>query len=165
MIRFAEAWPDQAHITALAPHLGWSHFKEILYLENELARQFYAEMCRLERWSVRTLRDRVRGMLFERTAISRLPEATIRQDLQRLHDADRLTPELVFRDPYLLDFLGLKDTYSECDLKAAILSELERFLLELGADFAFIARQKRITIGNEDFYVDLLFYHRLLPDS
>ena len=87
MIRFAEAWPDQAHITALAQHLGWSHFKEILYLENELARQFYAEMCRLERWNDRTLRDRVRGVLFERTAISRLPEATIRQDLQRLHDA------------------------------------------------------------------------------
>ena len=162
MIRFAEAWPDQAQITALAQHLGWSHFKEILYLENELARQFYAEMCRLERWSVRTLRDRVRGMLFERTAISRLPEATIRQDLQRLHDADRLTPELVFRDPYLPDFLGLKDTYSERDLEAAILRELERFLLELGTDFAFIARQKRITIGNEDFYVDLLFYHRRL---
>lgn len=162
MIRFAEAWPDEAQITALAQHLGWSHFKEILYLENELARQFYAEMCRLERWSVRTLRDRVRGMLFERTAISRLPEGTIRQDLQRLHDADRLTPELVFRDPYLLDFLGLKDTYSERDLEAAILRELERFLLELGTDFAFIARQKRITIGNEDFYVDLLFYHRRL---
>jgi predicted nuclease of restriction endonuclease-like (RecB) superfamily len=162
MIRFAEAWPDQAQITALAQHLGWSHFKEILYLENELGRQFYAEMCRLERWSVRTPRDRVRGMLFERTAISRLPETTIRQDLQRLHDADRLTPELVFRDPYLLDFLGLKDTYSERDLEAAILLELERFLLELGTDFVLIARQKRITIGNEDFYVDLLFYHRRL---
>ena len=162
MIRFAEAWPDQAQVTALAQHLGWSHFKEILYLENELARQFYAEMCRVERWSVRTLRDRVRGMLFERTAISRLPEATIRQDLQQLHDADRLTPDLVFRDPYLLDFLGLKDTYSERDLEAAILRELERFLLELGTDFAFVARQKRVTVGNEDFYLDLLFYHRRL---
>jgi len=120
MIRFVEAWPEQAQVTALAQHLGWSHFKEILYLENELARQFYAEMCRLERWSVRTLRDRVRSLMFERTAISRLPEATIRQDLQQLRDADRLTPELVFRDPYLLDFLGLKDAYSERDLEAAI---------------------------------------------
>lgn len=140
----------------------WSHFKEILYLENELARQFYSEMCRVERWSVRTLRERVRGMLFERTAVSRLPDATIRQDLDQLHETDRLTPELVFRDPYLLDFLCLKDTYSERDLEAAILRELERFLLELGTDFAFIARQKRMTIGNQDFYLDLLFYHRRL---
>ena len=162
MIRFVEAWPDRSQVTTLAQHLGWSHFKEILYLENELARQFYAEMCRLERWSVRTLRDRVRSMMFERTAISRLPEATIRQDLQQLRDADRLTPELVFRDPYLLDFLGLKDAYSERDLEAAILQELERFLLELGSDFAFVARQKRMTIGNQDFYLDLLFYHRRL---
>ena len=162
MIRFVEAWPEQAQVTTLAQNLGWSHFKEILYLENELARQFYAEMCRLERWSVRTLRERVRSMMFERTAISRLPEATIREDLQQLREADRLTPELVFRDPYLLDFLGLKDTYSERDLEAAILRELERFLLELGTDFAFIARQKRMTIGNQDFYLDLLFYHRRL---
>ena len=131
-------------------------------MENELARQFYAEMCRLERWSVRTLRDRVRSMMFERTAVSRLPEATIREDLQQLREADRLTPELVFRDPYLLDFLGLQDAFSERDLEAAILQELERFLLELGTDFAFLARQKRMTIGNQDFYLDLLFYHRRL---
>jgi len=162
MMRFAEAWPDRGQVAALAPYLGWSHFKEILYLENDLARQFYAEMGRLERWSVRTLRERVRGMMFERTAISKLPEVTIRQDLQQLRDADRLTPDLVFRDPYLLDFLGLKDTYSERDLESAILRELERFLLELGTDFAFIARQKRMTIGSQDYYLDLLFYHRRL---
>lgn len=129
MIRFVEAWPDEKQVTALAQHLGWSHFKEILYLDNQLARQFYAEMCRLEHWSVRTLRERVRGMLFERTAISRLPEATIHQDLEQLRKTDRLTPELVFRDPYLLDFIGLKDAY-----ETAILRELERFLLELGTD-------------------------------
>lgn len=162
MIRFAEVWPERAKITELAPHLGWSHFKEIIYLQNEMARQFYAEMCRVERWSVRTLRNRVKSMLFERTAISRRPEATIRHDLQLLHEADKLTPDLVFRDPYVLDFLGLKDVYSERDLEAAILRELERFLLELGTDFAFVARQKRMTIGDEDFYLDLLFYHRRL---
>jgi predicted nuclease of restriction endonuclease-like (RecB) superfamily len=162
MIRFVEAWPDETEVTGFAQHLGWSHFKEILYLEDQLARHFYVEMCRRERWSVRTLRERVRGMLFERTAISRLPEATIRQDLEQLHETDRLTPELVFRDPYLLDFLGLKDAYSERDLEAAILKELERFLLELGTDFAFVARQKRMTIGDQDFYLDLLFYHRRL---
>jgi len=162
MIRFVEAWPDRASVTSLAQHLGWSHFKEILYLENNLAREFYAEMCSLERRSVRALRDRVRSMLFERTAISRLPEATIRADLEQLRNANKITPDLVFRDPYLLDFLGLKDTYSERDLETAILRELESFLHELGTDFAFVARQKRMTIGNQDFYLDLLFYHRRL---
>jgi predicted nuclease of restriction endonuclease-like (RecB) superfamily len=106
--------------------LGWSHFKELLYLENEIQRQFYAEMCRVEGWSVRTLRERIRGMPFERTAISRKPEEVARQELQKL------------RDPYLLDFLGLADTFSERDLETAILRELERFLLELGSDLAFV---------------------------
>lgn len=162
MMRFAEVWPDQAQVQMLSAHLGWSHFKEILYLENGLAREFYAEMCRVERWSVRTLRERVRSMLFERTAISKLPEAAIRQDLAELRKSDRMTPQLVFRDPYILDFLGLKDTFSEADLETAMLRELERVLLEFGTDFAFIARQKRMTIGNQDFYLDLLFYHRRL---
>ena len=111
MVRFVEAWPDEALVSELAQHLGWSHFKEILYLPDPLARQFYAEMCRMERWSVRTLRERVRGMLFERTAISRLPEAAIRQELEQLRESDKMTPELGFRDSYLLDFLGLQDTY------------------------------------------------------
>lgn len=160
MMRFAETWPDRDQVVALAPYLGWSHFKEILNFENDLAPLLCGD--RPERWSVRTLRERVRGMMFERTAISKLPEAIIRQDLKHLRDADRLTPELVFRDPYLLDFLGLKDTYSVRDLEAAVLCELERFLLELGTDFAFVARQKRMTIGSQDYYLDLLFYHRRL---
>ena len=127
-----------------------------------MQRQFYAEMARVERWSVRTLRQKVQGMLYERTAISRKPEELARQELEALQEEDRMTPDLVFRDPYLLDFLGLEDTYSERDLEAAILRELERFLLELGTDFSFIARQKRMTIGDRDFYLDLLFYHRSL---
>jgi predicted nuclease of restriction endonuclease-like (RecB) superfamily len=162
MMRFVEVWPDQAQVHALSEHLGWSHFKELLYLENGLAREFYAEMCRTERWTVRTLRERVRSMLFERTAISKLPEVSIRETLAELRETDKMTPQLVFRDPYILDFLGLKDTFSEADLETAILRELERVLLELGTDFAFIARQKRMTIGNQDFYLDLLFYHRRL---
>ena len=89
-------------------------------------------------------------------------EEVARQDLQKLRELDRITPDLVFRDPYLLDSLGLKDAFSERDLETAILRELERFLLELGTDFAFIARQKRMPIGNQDFYLDLLFYHRRL---
>ena len=160
MIRFVEAWPDEPKAAELAQHMGWSHFKEILYLDDPIQRSFYAEMCRVERWSVRTLRERVRSMLFERTAISRRPEIAIHQELEQLRATDEVTPDLVFRDPYLLDFLGLADAFSERDLEAAILRDIERFLLELGTDFGFLARQKRMTIGGQDYYLDLLFYHR-----
>src|SRR5205823_2585517 len=85
-----------------------------------------------------------------------------KMELEQLREEDRLTPDLVFRDPYLLDFLGLKGAYSEKDLETAILRELELFLVELGTDFAFVARQKRIIVDGEDFYLDLLFYHRRL---
>ncbi len=101
-------------------------------------------------------------MLYERTALSRKPEELIRQELTALRDEDRLTPDLIFRDPYVLDFLGLKDTYGEKDLEAGILRELEAFLLELGVGFTFVARQKRMTVGDIDYYLDLLFYHRKL---
>lgn len=101
-------------------------------------------------------------MLYERTAISQRPEDLARQELEALQEEDRMTSDLVFRDPYLLDFLWLEDTYSERDLETAILRKLERFLLELGTDFSFIARQKHMTISNRVFYLDLLFYHRSL---
>ena len=134
----------------------------IMYRSTELERAFYAEMCRLEKWSVRTLRSKIDSMLFERTAISKKPEELAKQELAQLKEEDQLSPDLVFRDHYVLDFLGLKDTYSEKDLEAAILSELEKFILELGVGFTFAARQKRMVIDNSDFYLDLLFYHRKL---
>jgi predicted nuclease of restriction endonuclease-like (RecB) superfamily len=119
-------------------------------------------MCRLERWSVRTLRDKIRGMMYERTAIAKRPAKVIRADPDALRDEDRLTPDLVFRDPYVLDFLRLPSDFRESDLEQAILRELETFLLELGGDFAFVARQKRMTVDRRDYYLDLLFYHRRL---
>jgi predicted nuclease of restriction endonuclease-like (RecB) superfamily len=119
-------------------------------------------MCRVERWSVRTLRDKIGGRLFERTALSRKPGELARPELAKLREADQLSPDLVFRDPYFLDFLDLADTSSEKDLEAAILREMERFILELGTGFALVARQKRIVIDGCDFYIDLLFYHRKL---
>jgi predicted nuclease of restriction endonuclease-like (RecB) superfamily len=119
-------------------------------------------MCRLERWSVRTLRQKIDRLLFERTAVSKKPDELIRADLDAMRNEDRLTPDLVFRDPYFLDFLGLAGSYSEKDVEQAILRELEAFILELGTDFAFLARQKRITVDDEDYYLDLLFYHRKL---
>jgi len=162
MIRFAEVFPDEQIVVTLSRQLGWSHFVEIIPLKDELQRDFYAEMCRIERWSVRTLRQKISGMLFERTALSREPVELAKQELAQLREEDKLTPDLVFRDPYLLDFLGLKDTYSEKDLETAILRELEAFILELGVGFTFVARQKRMTVDDEDYYLDLLFYHRKL---
>ncbi|UCD58086.1 MAG: DUF1016 family protein [Candidatus Hydrogenedentota bacterium] len=162
MIKFAEVFPDKKIVSTLSAQLSWSHFVEIVSLKEELQRNFYAEMCRIEQWSVRTLREKISGMLFERTALSRKPAELARQELDLLREEDKLTPDLVFRDPYLLDFLNLKDTYSEHDLETAILREIESFLLELGYGFTFVARQKRMVIDNHDFYLDLLFFHRKL---
>ncbi len=162
MVRFAEVFPEGKIVSTLLRELSWSHFVEIIPLKDGLQRDFYAEMCRIERWSVRTLRKKIDGMLYERTAISKKPDKLIKKDLAALREEDKLTPDLVFRDPYFLNFLGLKDTYSEKDLEAAILREMESFILELGVGFSFVARQKRITVDNEDYYLDLLFFHRKL---
>ena len=162
MTRFAEVFPDEQIVSSLMRQLSWTHFIYIIALDDPLQREFYAEMCRVERWSTRTLQKKVSGMLFERTALSKKPAKLAQQELAKLRDEDQMSPELVFRDPYLLDFLGLADTYSEQDLEAAILRELEAFILELGVGFAFVARQKRITVDGEDYYLDLLFYHRKL---
>ncbi len=162
MVRFAEVFPDDQIVSALRRQLTWTHLKQLIYLDDPLKRDFYAEMCRIERWSTRTLAKKIQSMLFERTALSRKPDRLIRQELEALKAEDTLTPELVFRDPYFLDFLGLKDTYAEKDVEAAILREIESFILELGAGFAFVERQKRMRIDDKDYYLDLLFYHRKL---
>jgi predicted nuclease of restriction endonuclease-like (RecB) superfamily len=160
MIRFAEVFPDEGIVNALSTQLGWTHFRHIIALDDPLKRDFYAEMCRIERWSTRTLEKKIGGMLFERTALSKKPEKLIREELDTLRAEDKLTPDLVFRDPYFLDFLGLKDRYLEKDIEDAIMREMENFILELGVGFTFIARQKRIQVDNDDYYLDLLFYHR-----
>lgn len=162
MVQFAQAFPDQTVVVALSKVLSWSHFKELLPLEQPLQREFYTEMCRVEQWSVRTLRQKIDSMLYERLALSKQPEELIRLELQALREEGKVSTGLVLKDPYVLDFLGLQDRYLEKDLEDAILREMEAFLLEMGDGFAFLARQKRIQIDNDDFYVDLLFYHRKL---
>ena len=162
MMQFAEVFPDPEIVVSLIRQLSWTHILALIPLKEPLQREFYAEMCRVERWSVRTLRDKIGSMLYERTAISRKPEEVARAELAQLREDDRLTPALVFKDPYVLDFLGLNDRYLERDLEDAILREIEIFLLELGDGFAFLGRQKRIQIDSDDFYLDLLFYHRRL---
>lgn len=162
MMRFAEAFADEAIVSTLSRQLSWSHFRELIYLKDPLARDFYAEMCSIERWSVRTLRERVDSMLFERTALSKKPGETIRTELDTLRAQGEVNPPLLLKDPYVLDFLALEDRYLEKGLEDAILRELEHFLLELGAGFSFVARQRRIQLDNDDFYIDLLFYNRKL---
>lgn len=160
MIQFYEQFQEEEIVATLSQQLGWSHFIELIPIVEPMKREFYAEICRVERWSVRVLRERIQSMLFERTSISKKPEFTIRSDLAELRSTGKVSSDLVLRDPYMLEFLGLNDTFSEKDFESAILRELEKFLLELGNDFSFIARQKRLTIGAEDFYLDLLFFHR-----
>lgn len=161
-LRTAETFPDGEKMNALRSQLSWTHIRTLIYINDELKREFYMRMCIQEGWSTRQLRERIDSMLFERTAISKKPEKQIKKELEKLAPQEPMSPDLVFRDPYVLDFLGLKDTYSERDLENAILAELQSFILEVGTDFAFLARQKRISIDGEDFYIDLLFYHRKL---
>lgn len=162
MVQFAEVFPDSEIVVSLIRQLSWTHILALIPLKQPLQREFYAEMCRVERWSVRTLRQQIDSMLYECTAISKKPDEVVKEQLAQLRDEDRLSPELVFKDPYFLDFLGLKDRYLEKDLEDAVLRELEKFLLEMGSGFAFMARQKRIQIDHDDYYIDLLFFHRHL---
>jgi predicted nuclease of restriction endonuclease-like (RecB) superfamily len=162
MIQFSEVYPSKEIVVSLIRQLSWTHFIALIPLKESLQREFYTQLCRVERWSVRTLRQKIDSMLYERTAISKKPQKLAKQELTELRANNKVTPDLVFRDPYVLDFLNLKDTFSESDLEMAILRELESFILELGAGFSFVARQKRMTIDNEDFYLDLLFFHRKL---
>ena len=159
-IRFAETIPDSEIVHTLCTQLSWSHLRLIIPIEDSSKRNFYIEISKVEKWSVRVLQERIQSMLYERTAISKKPDHVIANELKLLQTEQQLSTDLVFRDPYVLDFLGLKDTFSEKDLETSIISELQRFIIELGSDFAFLARQKRITIDERDYYIDLLFYHR-----
>jgi len=161
MMKFAELIPDQKIVATLSQDLSWSHFVILITLKESLARDFYIEMCKLEKWSVRQLRKGIDSMLFERIALSKKPESMIREELESLKQGE-VSSNLIFKDPYLLDFLGLKQAYSENDLEMAILREMEAFILELGSGFTFVERQKRMVIDGEDFHLDLLFYHRKL---
>ncbi len=161
-LRFSEVFPDNQIVSTVWRQLSWSHLKQLVYLDDSLKREFYITMAMQERWSVRTLAERIDSQLFERTAISKKPDQTITQELKLLRDSGLVNQNLILKDPYVLDFLGLNDSYLEKDLEDAILRELEQFLLELGSGFTFIARQKRLQIDEDDFYIDLLFYNRKL---
>lgn len=159
---FAERFPDLSIWTPLVSKLSWSHFLQVISIEEEVKRQFYLTMAADQRWSKRTLKAKIDGMLYERTAIAKQPDEVILHDLELLRDEREMPADLAFHDPYFLDFLGLEGEYSEKDLESAIVGELQKFITEMGNDFAFMARQKRITVDDEDYYIDLLFFNRRL---
>ena len=161
MIKFSQVFDDFEIVSTLSRQLSWSHFKEIMYMDDSLKIEFYAQMSALDKWSVRTLRNRIDSMLYERTALSKKTDELISYEIEKLKDGV-VTPNMVLKDPYVLDFLELNDRYLEKDLEDAILRDIENFILELGNGFSFIARQKRVQIGEDDFYIDLLFYNRKL---
>lgn len=162
MMQFATLFPDVEIVSPLATQLSWSHFVEVLPLKDGIQREFYLTMAAEEHWTKRTLRAKIDGMLFERTAISNKPGELIRAELALLRNERKMTPDIVFKSPYFLEFAGLKGNYSEESLEDALISHIEQFLLELGDGFTFVSRQKRMIIDGEDFHLDLLFFHRKL---
>lgn len=157
MVQFAQAFPDAEIVASLMRQLSWTHFLQLLPLKSEPARHFYARQCVAERWSVRELHRQIERKAYERSEI-----ASVQGDVLVAPSAEASTPAVVFKDPYFLDFLGLRQGHDEADLETAILRQLEAFILELGRSFAFVERQKRMVIDGEDFYLDLLFFHRRL---
>jgi len=151
MIQFAKQFPDAEKVVTLSRHLSWSHFLALIPLKSEAARYFYGKLAHESSFGVRELRKQIERKVYERTENA---------DIQ-LHDSKKIKSG-VFKDPYLLDFLELKDGYLENDLESAILKELELFILELGNGFTFVERQKRMIIDGDDYNLDLLFYHRKL---
>ena len=162
MMQFAEYFPDNKIVSQVATQLSWSHIIEILPLKDAIQREFYLTMASAEHWGRDLLRSKIDGMLYERTAIATKPEALIKQELAELRNEGKMSPDLVFKSPYFLEFTGLKGVYSEKSLEDSLVTHLEHFILELGNGFTFIERQKRMIIDGEDFYLDLLFYHRKL---
>ena len=162
MMQFASLFPDIKIVTPLVTQLSWTHFLLVMPIKDPLAREFYLTMAANERWSKRTLEAKIDSMLYERTAVATKPEELIKQELTELRENNVLTPDLVFKSPYFLEFTGLKGMYSEKSLEDSLVAHLEQFILELGNGFTFVERQKRMIIDGEDFYLDLLFYHRRL---
>ena len=151
MMQFADSFSNFEIVVTLSRQLSWSHFLVLIPIKDKKARDFYSAETASNQLGVRELRLQISKKTFERTEIA---------NIQTL--SSNFIPLNTFKDPYILDFLDLKNTYLEKDVESAILRELENFILELGRGFAFVERQKRMIIDGEDFYLDLLFYHRHL---
>lgn len=151
MIQFAELFSDLEKVVTLSRVLSWSHFLILIPIKDIEARDFYGKISAESSWGVRELRKQIDKKLYERTEHANI----------QLYNNSIISTN-IFKDPYLLDFLELKNGFLENDLESSILRELESFLLELGNGFTFVERQKRMIIDGDDYYLDLLFYHRKL---
>lgn len=160
MMKFSNSFEEEI-VATLSQQLSWSHFRELIPLDDSLKKDFYAQMAIVDQWSVRVLKKQIDSMLFERTALSKKPDQLISTTLENLK-AGKVSQDVILKDPYILDFLDITDRYLEKNLEDAILREIENFILELGVGFTFVERQKRIIIDGEDFKIDLLFYNRKL---
>lgn len=159
-VRAAYTFSEEEIVYAVRRQFSWTHLRSLMSINDPLKRRFYMEMCQIEHWDTRTLDKKIDSQLYERSAISRRPAETIEKELQQVSEQQMLVPDMVFRSSYFLDMLGLPDFYSEKDLENAIITQMQQFINEMGTDFAFLARQKRITVDATDYYIDLLFYHR-----
>ena len=161
-VRSAYLFSEEEIRYATRTQLNWTHLRSLMGIKDPLERQFYAQMCSTEHWDTRTLDEKIDKQLYLQTALSRKPEEIIKKELEESKSKNQLLPDMVFRSSYFLDILGLPDVFSEKDLENAILGQVEEFLSELGSDFTFVKRQKRITVDAVDYYIDLLFFHREL---
>lgn len=161
MMKVARIYGNREMFAMLSQTLTWSHFLELITIEDGTKRLFYQQMGIAEHWSVKQLRDKQDEMAYERSLIAAKPDDKIAKTLERICP-QHMEPDVVLKSSYVLDFLGLSGYYSEEELEAAISKQLENFILELGQGFAFLERQKRFTIDGTDYYLDLLFYHRKL---
>ena len=161
-VRSAYTFSEEEIMYATRTQLNWTHLRILMSVKDPLERQFYAQMCSMEHWDTRTLDEKIDRQLYQRTAISRKPEELIKKELDEAKASSNLLPDMVFRSSYFLDMLGLPDIFTEKDLESSIITQIEDFIRELGSDFTFVARQKRISVDATDYYLDLLFFHREL---
>ena len=159
-VRSAYLFSEEQIRYAVRTQLTWTHLRSLMGVQDELARSFYIEMCRIEHWDTRTLDAKIDSQFYERTALSRKPETLIAEELKHVQATNTLLPDMVFRSDYMLDMLGLPDYFSEKDLEHAIINQIVDFIQELGNDFTFVDRQHRIMVDSTDYYLDLLFFHR-----
>ena len=161
MMKVARIYNDPEMFATLSQTLTWSHFLELITIEDDTKRLFYQQMGIAEHWSVKQLRNKQDEMAYERSLLAVKPDDMMVKTLENI-SPHHMEPDVVLKSSYILDFLGLSGYYSEEDLENAIAKQLESFILELGQGFAFLERQKRFTIDGTDYYLDLLFYHRRL---
>ena len=161
MVKVAREYPDEKIAATLSHQLTWSHFVELISISEQAKRLFYQQMSILYHWSVRQLREQEDKMVYERSLIAAKPEDEQVKVLTTVTDGD-ITPDVILKSSYVVDFLGLNRGFSEEELEDAVVEQLEKFIMELGQDFAFLERQKKIPVDSIDYKLDLLFYHRRL---